>query len=465
MASGKWSLLSTILPDIMDHAGFVTRTILIVISVTVIAAIGYVPRKSREEPAQTNTKITAVYEKAFDEPVINIIFDTTSVGIQDAKRMGWKETIFSLEEKTSGKAEVLYPKVVITSKSEDITYPISDQPEGEMRAKEIRFYDKDGRIVKTVSARYRLLRSENGKYLIAADLFGDGYDKEGNYINYPGGGVIYNWDGNEIGTIPVGQISQVSNDGCVLDCWGLVVYDSLGRKTGSLKPVIGEEPPDPIGISNRMSRDGEYIITTIPVSKMRTFYALWNRIGEILWIKEFPFRVWGTMPLSHKIVDGEGIIGQVDSESGKYLMMFGWDGSMKWQIHLVGFWGNPWSKLAGDKVFLCSSGGYLYCAEHKRGMLLWQHQETWSLAPRNQGIRLSKRPLYEGMTTFSEGEFVAVRTRGTEGTVSTVIYFDGETGRVLGSIDYQHKISLFSSSDFSFTAEGNKVVGHMLVRE
>lgn len=415
-----------------------------------------------EEAAQIEPKVDlqVVYEKTFDDPIVDVIFDEAEVTLAEATKMGWREEAFSLEDKTKDKAKIFYPKVVITSRKEGIDYP--GEPEGEMRAKEIKFYDENEQLTKTVSAGHRLLRSENGRYLVVANLFGDGYDKEGNYIYYPGGGVIYNWNGDQIGKIPSGRVWQVSDNGHVLGEW--VVYDSLGRKTGHLKLDIPEEYLVPEGICSRMNQDGEYIVTVIPVSKTKTIYILWNKTGRILWTKEFLFRVWGTMPLSHSLIENEGIVGQVDGEFGASIIMIGWDGRLVWNIKSPTH-GMDRSIVSHDnqKVFIISSKGYIFCLDATSGKFRWQHKADWSKMTIANN-HPDEKYYYDRLILLKDDEVIAARTLvGYGGLASGIIFLDANNGDLLlEATDYQNLSSLTSKDNILFIVEKHKLTGHIL---
>ena len=86
-----------------------------------------------KDTAQTESKVElkVVYEKTFDEPIVNVIFDTATVNIEEAKKRGWKEEGFTNEEKIKGKVLISYPKVVF----------------GVQEARlEARFYDKNAKL-------------------------------------------------------------------------------------------------------------------------------------------------------------------------------------------------------------------------------------------------------------------------------------------------------------------------------
>ena len=430
-------------------------TIITAVAVIALMVISHGLYAQEKEKASQKVDLQVVYEKTSDDPIIDVIFGEAEVTLAEATKMGWREEAFSLEDKTKDKAKIFYPKVIITSRTESIDYPF--EPAGEMRAKEIKFYDENGQITKTVSAGHRLLRSENGRYLVVANLFGDGYDKEGKYIYHPGGGVIYNWNGDQIGRIPSGRVWQVSDNGYVLDGWGLVVYDSLGRDIGHLKPDIPGEYMDPVGICSRMNQDGEYIVTVIPVSKTKTIYILWNKTGRVLWTKEFPFRVWGTMPLSHSLIENAGIVGK----AWRFIIMVDWDGELLWNIKKPAG-GSYRSRFSQDnkKVFMISTSGYVFCIDVSLGKIYWQHKVDWSrMAIANN--HPDNKYYYDRLILLQNDEVIAART--FVGVASGVIFVDANNGDLLlEATDYQNVSNLVNKDNILFIIEKHKLTGHVL---
>ncbi|MCK4235291.1 PQQ-binding-like beta-propeller repeat protein [candidate division WOR-3 bacterium] len=414
---------------------------------------------TQEDPKM---ELQVVYEKTFTDPIVDVIFGEVEVTLDEAKRIGWKEDAFTEKKRTNERVKIFYPKVVITSRKEGIDYP--GEPEGEMRAKEIKFYDKDGKLMKTVLAGHRLLRSENGRYLVVANLFGDGYDKQGKYIFHDGGGLIYNWNGDEIGQIPSGNIIQVSDKGYVLGEW--IVYDSSGRKTGSLETDIPEEYMSCEVNCSKMSRNGEYIVTVLSMfGPKEALYILWDNTGRILWKKEFPFEVSGSMPLSHSIIENISIVGKAYTKSGVCIVMIDWDGKLLWNTKST-TGGNFRSKFSHDnkKVFIISSRGYVLCVDTFSGKIRWQHKADWSkmtIAINHQ----DKGYHYDKLLLLKTDEIIAARSLVgyRRPLASGVVFIDAETGKLLlEASQYQNVADLTTKNNFFFIIEKHKVTGNVI---
>ncbi len=63
--------------------------------------------------------LQVIYEKMFDDTIADVFFDTTTVSIEEAQKMGWKEEAFK-GMKVSDKTRIIYPKVVITRKKRKV---------------------------------------------------------------------------------------------------------------------------------------------------------------------------------------------------------------------------------------------------------------------------------------------------------------------------------------------------------
>jgi hypothetical protein len=431
------------------------KNVLISIIIALMAMNTWLYAQEKAVQREPKVDLQVVYEKIFDEPIVDVILGGAKMILDEAKKIGWREEAFSIKEKTNGKVKIFYPKVVITSRIEGIDYP--GEPEGEMRAKEIMFYDENGKLTKTVSAGHRLLRSENGQYLVVANLFGDGYDKEGNYIYHPGGGVIYNWNGDEIAKIPSGRILQVSDNGYVLGEW--VVYDSLGKETGRLEPNISEEYLNAEAICSRMSQNGEYVVTVLSMfGPKKALYILWDKTSRILWKKEFPFEITGSMPLSHSLIENVGITGKAKGS----LIMIDWDGELLWNIKKP-TGGSYRSKFSQDnkKVFMISTNGYVFSLDAHSGRFFWQHKADWT----KMTIAIShphKDCRYNRLLLLKNDEIIAART--FVGSVSGVIFLDANNGDLLWeATDYQNVSSLTSKNNILFIIEKHKLTGNVIV--
>ena len=57
-------------------------------------------------------KLIPVHEKTFQDTIVDVIFDTATVSISEAKAMGWKEEAFNEEERAKGELTISYPCVL-----------------------------------------------------------------------------------------------------------------------------------------------------------------------------------------------------------------------------------------------------------------------------------------------------------------------------------------------------------------
>ena len=140
-------------------------------------------------------KLIPVYEKTFQDTIVDVIFDTATVNIEEAKEMGWKEEAFDEEERVKGKATISYPNILMTGR-------------GEGNIKEIIFYSKSGQIKRRihVSKTEKVIRSEEGHYILKAKRYNE-------FNLSQQGAVLYDWNGNVVWEKDKGVFKAVSDSG------------------------------------------------------------------------------------------------------------------------------------------------------------------------------------------------------------------------------------------------------------
>jgi len=183
------------------------------------------------ESKESGIKLIPVYEKTFEDTIVDVIFDTVTVTLKEARALGWKTEIMSEREKKNGKVKILYHKVLFRGKG-------GHQGLRKMVLNgEIVFLSREGKVLNkvSVSRKYRVIWSENGKYILKAKDYNE-FDKSWQ------GAVLYDWDGNVIWKKNEGIFTAVSNDGYTAtgfvsptgDYYPFIIYDSKGKKVKEL---------------------------------------------------------------------------------------------------------------------------------------------------------------------------------------------------------------------------------------
>jgi len=180
------------------------------------------------EAKESGIKLITVYEKTFPDTIVDVIFDTVTVSISEAKAMGWKEEFMKIKK---GKVQVVYPKVLFKGRGG------SQIPRSIIFNGEIVFLSREGKVLKRVSVSrdYRLLWSENGRYILKAKDYNE-FDESQQ------GAVLYNWDGKVIWEKNEGIFTAVSNDGYTATgfvsptgaYYPFIIYDTEGKKVKKL---------------------------------------------------------------------------------------------------------------------------------------------------------------------------------------------------------------------------------------
>jgi len=172
------------------------------------------------ESKESGIKLIPVYEKTFEDTIVDVIFDTVTVSLSEAKAMGWKEEAFSEEEKAKGKVTITYPCVLITKE-------------------EIRFLDERGKEKKSINRIVKGVKWEGKQGVkIGEGVIKVRKSKEGGYL-----GVVIPREGSTLDGTMKGD---------------LVMYSKGGREMWRLEGVYlsdGDIVPSP---------NGEYVIGLPP---------------------------------------------------------------------------------------------------------------------------------------------------------------------------------------------------------
>jgi hypothetical protein len=80
-------------------------------------------------------QLTTIKEKVFDEPIVDVILDTATVSIAEAKTMGW-ENISSMSQ-TGDKVKIDYPRIGI-------------KPKDRSGYTELMFFNKEKSVINSV---------------------------------------------------------------------------------------------------------------------------------------------------------------------------------------------------------------------------------------------------------------------------------------------------------------------------
>ena len=403
--------------------------------------------------------LKVVYEKTFDEPILDVIFDTVTVSIEEAKSMGWKEEAFTEEGK--GKVLVSYPKVVLISRGRELDWYVPER-RSSYYTKEIRFYDRDGKIInrlplKEFGEEYVYL-SPQQKYILIANIpteWAPGYS----------GGILYDLNGNKIWEIEGPTPIAVSDEGYAVAAYldwdvppkpggDFYVYDSKGKLLTKIENPLKEKTAP---LFAKYSKDGEYGIlcfkaTTYPP----TVFVLITKEGKILWEKELlEYRFPGRSE-EIDILPEKGI--------GVVAFFIDWQGNIKkWKQSLnINTAGNRSCIFSqdGEKFYLSTTFGYLWCYNVNNSNMVWMYKEDWAPLPGN----LRPVPNAPKFTEIYENSKYLV----VKGNPSTIFIFDSATGKLRKEIEYSGT-QIFLASDngkiFVIDTKNKKILGHKIEEE
>ncbi len=166
-------------------------------------------------------ELVPVYEKTFPDTIVDVIFDTATVSIEEAKNLGWKVEVIPENEKKDGKMKISYLKVVFIGKK------------GFPEQQKMKFLDRYGNTIKIISGKgaERIIYSTNGKYILKALRYDSDRDSGG-------GAILFDNNGNVIWEKQEGVFRAVSDNGYTAtgfispegSSYPFQIFDPTGKK-------------------------------------------------------------------------------------------------------------------------------------------------------------------------------------------------------------------------------------------
>ena len=406
-----------------------------------------------KDTAQTESKVklNVVYEKTFDEPIVDVIFDTATVNIEEAKKMGWKEEAFTAEDKNRAKTLVSYPRVVLTSQGRELSW-LSDARRNSYYAKELKFYDKNGRVMNKLILKgfgeEKVYLSPNHRYILVSRR-----PTEWNPTYH--GGVLYDLDGKKICAIEGPTPIAISDEGYAVAAhldWGVppepggdfYVYDSKGKLITTIEnPLKKKTAP----LFAKFSKDGEYALLSFCVETYYpTIFVLITKEGRILWKKEFSeyrfSRTSGEINLSPS-----GIVATVyKGKGGSSILSLSWNGNLKWIKSLYSSlsMGCVFSQDA-KKVYTRTLSGDVRCFSENTGNIIWKYEGK-----------------YRWTEMYEQSQYLVLKSHP-----SKVVFLNSTTGILKAEIEYPNQIFLAPHNEIIFVIDptNNRIEGLKIEEE
>ena len=343
------------------------------------------------------------------------------------------------------------------SRGRELSYYTPEVQRSSYYVKEIRFYDKNGRVKNAIKIGEKgsewIYISPQKKYVLVSRVpteYNTGYC----------GGVLYDCNGNKVWEKKGPTLIAVSDEGytvgTILD-WqvppepggSFYIYTPSGKL---IKTIENPDKESSAPLFAKYSRDGEYALlvfkgTTVPP----TIITLIKKTGEILWKRKFPECRFSGREEEIDILPEVGIAGIFDKyernssnkEVRKYYAFFiDWEGNLRWMVPLE-IRGNMIVKISDDgrKVYVVTTEGYIWCIDIKSGVLLWEHRESWSPKPGSREPWPWEVPLFCELRVVRDTLYI-IGKQGRDWHSSTFFMFDGRSGRLLKKVEYpQEKIT------------------------
>lgn len=447
--------------DLIGVSG--AKPLMMFIAILALMAINGLYGQERDtSQVEPKVELKVVYEKTFDEQIVDAIFDTVTVSIEEAKRMGWKDEAFTPEDKVKGKVLVSYPRVVFVAGVGCCGWYIPNNGL-EKRIKALRFYSKNGDLQKELeigkdSIEYIYL-SPQKNYILVSKIPWE-------YAPNHTGGSLYNLEGKKVWEIEGPTPIAVSDEGCAIAVhldWQIpsepggdfYIYDSKGKLITTVEnPNKTKTAP----LFAKYSENSEYAILGYYTETFSpTIFLLISKTGKILWKRELVEYSYSRAEGAIDLLPNKGIIGYV-SRAGMCIFYLDWAGNLKWITNLRTF-GYVNCLFASDskKVYICTAVGYLWCFNREAGEIIWMHKEDG--APPLDSLRpLINTPNFTEM--YEQEQNIIIKCEPT-----TIFLFDTETGKLKAKIVRPGKrifLSLYNGIIFSINTIDGKVEGLMV---
>ena len=400
--------------------------------------------------AESKVELKVVYEKTFDEPIVDVIFDTATVSIEEAKKMGWKEEAFAAEDKIQEKVLISYPKVVFVSQGRELDWYVPSK-RSSYYTKEIKFYDSNGEIttrliLKKYGEEYIHLSPQN-KYILVSRMpteWDPGYS----------GGSLYDCNGKKICEIEGPTPIAISDEGYTVAAnldWDVpptpggnfYIYDSKGKLITTIEnPLKKKTAP----LFAKFSKDGEYALLSFYVETYYpTIFVLITKEGKIVWRREFPEYYFHGALEETDILPNKGIVTLMGKGIAKAFSL-DWKGNFRWSIPSDIF-SNSWCMFSRDssRVYIATARGYLLCLNESNGERIWMQKKG------------------NGYTEmYEQNQCIVVKEWCTKCCI-----FDGETGKLKAEIEYPNQIFLAPHNEIIFVIDptNNRIEGLKIEEE
>jgi hypothetical protein len=339
------------------------------------SAIGQ--KNTKEQTKTATVEPVLIWEKTFDEPIVDIIFDEATMTVKEARALG----VRGLEQrKIREVVKVHYPRILVTEKA-------------------VKFLDKKGKIKK----KYELMKSENlkiaenGRYICITkptkfvEEFTLGevilLDAAGNKICEIRDVNIYGY-GDNLRLPTAGK--WVLIDAHLYDDGAIELYDKEGRKK---KIEVCKAEDEVAGMGEfSFTKDGKYFVTTAMSGGSvwdNSYLLLYDENGNEIWRKilknavDYFYDSITISPMGRYI----SVIFRIATKEKfeDYLELFDNKGNLLWKKQVIP--GEYYLKFSKNEKYIVANNtnNNLYLFDVKSGELLWEYQDsalrTWSKNP------------------------------------------------------------------------------------
>jgi len=336
------------------------------IIVTTILALCLVSLAGAEGKEEAKIELVPVYEKTFEDTIIDVIFDETEITVEEAKALGWRD----LDEKGSEeKTTIIYPKAVV-------------------KKGKIEFLDEKGTVKKSFSLvplkdskpRITVNFSKTRKFIGVVKS-----RKEFTMLN-DHGELLWRTDISRVGY----GWPYISPDGQYIVCVGDITgdftdyYPSVWDKNGFVSGLVKEDERTKYELLHLdFTENGEFFVTTFRQKgyTMKEGYldslilCLFDRRGNKVWQKVVGRGHGGYVSISEKGNHIAVVFKPTNSEHQE-LHLYNNQGTFCWKSEVGA--GQAYFIFSHDESTLTVCCGWALLCQFRiqTGKRIWLHQGT-----------------------------------------------------------------------------------------
>ena len=320
-------------------------------------------------------ELEVIWEKQFDEKIIDVFFEANEITVDKAIKKGWKVN----DKKSNEMLNILYPSIKFK------TFEIDGWGANlKNSTKEIIYLNSNEEIIKkiTINQNNKILFSYNTEYIVISDFPDE-------IMPTKKGGTIYK-NGNKIHKYIDSTPIAISDKGYAINTvidWqfppktgtDFFLFNSRGKK---IKKIENPSTKNTSALFALFCEGGDHAILCFKnTTYAPTIFKLISKNGDELWQKKFiDYRFSGRdeeIILIPKL--GLFCILKEFNPEKLFLCFIDWEGNLKWKNNFD-YGGNYKIQMSNDKssIFAITTNGCIWKINANTGKEVWKYKENWT---------------------------------------------------------------------------------------